>query len=137
MSHYQNQQKKGLTEKIKEKIPGLGRKQDNPYQQGHNQQGHNQQGHTTSTTAPGYYEGQHQQGLTEKIKEQIPGVGHQQGHTTSTTNPYQQGHTTSATNPYQQSHTTSATVPGHYKGQQHQEKKGVMEKIKEKLPGHR
>ncbi|KAK4569138.1 hypothetical protein RGQ29_004509 [Quercus rubra] len=120
MSHYQNQQKKGLTEKIKEKIPGLGRKQDNPYQQGHNQQGH-----TTSTTAPGYYEGQHHQGLTEKIKEQIPGVGHQQGHTTS------------ATNPYQQSHTTSATVPGHYKGQQHQEKKGVMEKIKEKLPGHR
>ena len=125
MSHYQNQQKKGLTEKIKEKIPGLGRKHDNTYQQGHNQQGHNQQGHTTSTTAPGYYEGQHHQGLTEKIKEQIPGVGHQQGHTTSTTNPYQQ------------SHTTSATVPGHYKGQQHQEKKGVMEKIKEKLPGHR
>ena len=125
MSHYQNQQKKGLTEKIKEKIPGLGRKHDNTYQQGHNQQGHNQQGHTTSTTAPGYYEGQHHQGLTEKIKEQIPGVGHQQGHTTSTTNPYQQ------------THTTSATVPGHYKGQQHQEKKGVMEKIKEKLPGHR
>nr|XP_023906986.1 dehydrin Rab18-like [Quercus suber]POF26789.1 hypothetical protein CFP56_47949 [Quercus suber] len=75
MSHYQNQGKKGLTEKIKEKIPGLGRKHNDPYQQGH----------TTSTTAPGYYEGQHHQGLTEKIKENIPGVG--QGHTTSTTAP--------------------------------------------------
>ena len=163
MSHYQNQQKKGLTEKIKEKIPGLGRKHDNTYQQGHNQQGHNQQGHTTSTTAPGYYEGQHHQGLTEKIKEQIPGVGHQQGHTTSTTNPYQQGHTVSTTynegqnmekkgltdkikenipcvgrkqdDPYQQGHTTSTTAPGYKEGQQHQEKKGMMEKIKEKLPG--
>ena len=76
MSHYQNQQKKGLTEKIKEKIPGLGRKHDNTYQQGHNQQGHNQQGHTTSTTAPGHYEGQQRQekkGVMEKIKEKLPG----------------------------------------------------------------
>nr|POE45811.1 dehydrin xero 1 [Quercus suber] len=66
MSHYQNQGKKGLTEKIKEKIPGLGRKHNDPYQQGH----------TTSTTAPGHYKGQqHQQkkGVMEKIKEKLPG----------------------------------------------------------------
>ncbi|KAL4634546.1 hypothetical protein ACB092_04G207600 [Castanea dentata] len=88
MSHYQNQVvKKGLIEKIKEKIPGVGRKK---------------QSHTTSATG----------GLTEKIKEQIPGVGHQQGHTTST------------------------TAPGHYGGQQHRQKRGVMQKIKAKLPGY-
>ena len=61
MSHYQNQQKKGLVEKIKEKIPGIG----------------NKQGHTTSTTAPGNYGGQHhyqKKGVMEKIKEKIPGL---------------------------------------------------------------
>ena len=73
MSHYQNQQKKGLVEKIKEKIPGIGNKQGHttsttaPYQQGH----------TTSTTAPGNYGGQHhyqKKGVMEKNKEKIPGL---------------------------------------------------------------
>ncbi|XP_075661865.1 uncharacterized protein LOC142631564 [Castanea sativa] len=74
-------QQQGLTEKIKEKIPGVGRKHDDPYQQ---------QGHTTSTTAPGDCEGQHQQekkGLTEKIKENIPGAGRKHD------DPYQQSRT--------------------------------------------
>ena len=56
----------GLTQNIKEKIPGVGRKHDDPYQQGH----------TTSTTAPGYKEGQQHQekkGMMEKIKEKLPG----------------------------------------------------------------
>nr|AER13140.1 DHN2 [Corylus mandshurica] len=54
-------------------------------------------------------------GLTGKIKEKIPGVGHKDHRSN-----------TSATTPY-----------GYDEGQlHHQEKKGVMEKIKEKLPGH-
>ncbi|KAL4644335.1 hypothetical protein ACB092_02G157800 [Castanea dentata] len=175
----------GLTQQMKEKIPGVGLKHDDPYQQSHTTSTTNpyQQGHTTSTTAPGYYEGQHNQekkGLTEKVKENMPGVGrkhddpYQQGYTTSTTNPYQQGHTTSTTapgyyegqhhqekkgltenipgvgrkhddpyqqshttsttNPYQQGHTTSTIAPGNYEGQHNQEKKGLTEKIKENIP---
>ncbi|KAM3708920.1 hypothetical protein ACB098_02G134400 [Castanea mollissima] len=119
----------GLTQEIKEKIPGVGRKHDDPYQQSHTTSTTNpyQQGHTTSTTAPGYYEGQHHQekkGLTENI----PGVGRKHD------DPYQQSHTTSTTNPYQQGHTTSTTAPGNYEGQHNQEKKGLTEKIKENIP---
>ena len=107
-----------MTEKIKENVPGVGRKHDDPYQQSHTTSATNpyQQGHTVSTT---YNEGQNMEkkGLTEKIKENIPCVGRKQD------------------DPYQQGHTTSTTAPGYKEGQQHQEKKGMMEKIKEKLPG--
>ncbi|KAK3224207.1 hypothetical protein Dsin_011232 [Dipteronia sinensis] len=68
--------KKGMKEKIKEKIPGVGHKDDRPQ-------------HVSATTTPGGYggmsgEGQYQQehghqkkGMTEKIKEKLPG---QHGH---------------------------------------------------------
>lgn len=51
--------KKGIKEKIKEKIPGVGHKDD--------------QKHTSATTTP--VQGQHQQhkGMMEKIKEKLPG----------------------------------------------------------------
>jgi hypothetical protein len=54
--------------------------------------------------------------VTEKIKEKIPGVGHKD---------------------YRSNTSATTTHIGYDEGQlHHQEKKGVMEKIKEKLPGH-
>jgi hypothetical protein len=54
-------------------------------------------------------------GLTEKIKEKIPGLGHKDN----------------------RSNTSATTTYGYDEGRVHDcEKKGVMEKIKEKLPGH-
>ncbi|CAK9157100.1 unnamed protein product [Ilex paraguariensis] len=101
----------GLKEKIKEKLPG----------------GHRERvTQSTATTTPGGDYGttgaygvgtgfgsgeRHEgQGLTEKIKEKLPG-GHRERVTQS----------------------TPTMTPG-YEGQR-EEKKGVMEKIKEKLPG--
>lgn len=55
--------KKGLKEKIKEKLPGTGHKEDHS--------------HATSTTTPGGYQlaEQHHEkkGIMEKIKEKLPG----------------------------------------------------------------
>lgn len=49
--------KKGMKEKIKEKIPGVGHKDE--------------QKHTSATTTPG--QGEHHKGMMEKIKEKLPG----------------------------------------------------------------
>lgn len=58
--------KKGIKEKIKEKLPG-----------GHKQE---QQSYSTATTTPGtggYGEQPHEKkGMMEKIKEKLPGTGH-------------------------------------------------------------
>ncbi|KAK7848267.1 hypothetical protein CFP56_005239 [Quercus suber] len=112
----------GLTQKIEEKTPGVGRKHDDPYQQGH----------TTSTTAPSYYEGQghqenkgqhHQEnkGLTEKIKETYQVLGASVG--------------CKHDDPYQ--HVTQLQLQPQVtiEGQHHQENKELTEKIKENVPG--
>uniref|UniRef100_A0A2N9GQZ1 Dehydrin n=1 Tax=Fagus sylvatica TaxID=28930 RepID=A0A2N9GQZ1_FAGSY len=57
--------KKGVMEKVKEKIPGVGQKDDQYHQ-----------GQTTSTITPDYYDqGQthEKKGIMEKIKEKLPG----------------------------------------------------------------
>ena len=51
--------KKGMKEKIKEKIPGVGHKDEQKHTGG-------------ATTTPAH--GQHHKGMMEKIKEKLPGT---------------------------------------------------------------
>jgi hypothetical protein len=83
--------------------------------------------------------GRRKKGIKEKIKEKLPGGDHRdQQQTTAAGGTYgQQGHTgmagTGATGGTygQQGHTGMTGTGAHGTG----EKKGVMDKIKEKLPG--
>ncbi|XP_041020690.1 dehydrin Rab15-like [Juglans microcarpa x Juglans regia] len=126
---------KGLKEKVMENIPGVGNKDHrndtssaNPIRHsGTTHQGGLQQRHDLSTEYDGQG-GRRNKGLKEKITENIPGVGNKdhRNDTSSTT------HTTT--------HTTTAGGYGTGEQAQHHqqaEKKGVMQKIKEKLPGQR
>ncbi|KAK9678390.1 hypothetical protein RND81_11G208200 [Saponaria officinalis] len=67
-------------------------------------------------------------GLKEKIKEKLPGGGHKQDEY-GTTGTYGTTTTSTTTGPGYDTH-------GKYAGTEHHEKKGIMDKIKEKLPGH-
>lgn len=122
--------KKGLKKKIKEKMPG-GHK-DN--QQGQATAGGGYGGTRYAAAGPTpIASGTHapateKKGVVEKIKEKIPG-GHKDG--------YDQQHTATTA-------TTGGYAPGRtgttetYRATAHQgehEAKGFMEKIKEKLPG--
>ncbi|XP_042493935.1 water stress-inducible protein Rab21-like [Macadamia integrifolia] len=107
---------------------------------GHQQQLH-RSGSSSSSSEDDGQGGRRKKGLKEKIKEKLPG-GHKEEHATTTgttgVGGYGQGqhHTTTGT--------TGATgVGGYEQGVQHQhqhqhqhQEKGMMEKIKEKLPGH-
>ncbi|KAK4840147.1 hypothetical protein QYF36_000961 [Acer negundo] len=127
--------KAGVGEKIKAQIPGMGHTDNRP-------------NHNTGTGATTAHGGA---GIGEKIKDAIPCMGHKNdkthypGSTTTTTTTTGHGggglgeklpghHTTGAT-------TTPGGggygAPGQGQHLQHgQEKKGVLQKIKEKLPGH-
>ncbi|KAK0603740.1 hypothetical protein LWI29_008116 [Acer saccharum] len=97
----------GLGGQIKEGMPGMGHRDDRP---------RNTTG-TGATTTPGGV------GLGEKMKENIPGMGHKDD---------KPGHTTGAGDG------GGFGMSGEGQRDQHgQEKKGAMDKIKEKLPGHR
>ncbi|KAK1620760.1 hypothetical protein QYE76_026277 [Lolium multiflorum] len=84
--------------------------------------------------------GRRKKGIKEKIKEKMPGHNDQQ-HTTATGGAYgQQGHTgmtgTGATGGvYGQQGHTGMTGTGMHGTDGTGEKKGIMDKIKEKLPG--
>ncbi|KAL2520524.1 cold-shock protein [Forsythia ovata] len=97
---------KGLTDKVKEKLPGGNKDEQNYGTQ-----------RTTHAGGHGYGGGEHpeKKGVVEEIKEKLPG-GHkdEQNYGTKTT--------------------THAGGHG-FGGGEHQEKKGVVEKVKEKLPG--
>lgn len=70
--------------------------------------------------------GRRKKGLKEKIKDKLPGAHkdeHPQTHTGATTTPYGGGHN------IQTGTHTGTHEEGH-------EKKGIIDKIKEKLPGH-
>uniref|UniRef100_A0ACD5TV30 Uncharacterized protein n=1 Tax=Avena sativa TaxID=4498 RepID=A0ACD5TV30_AVESA len=74
--------------------------------------------------------GRRKKGMKEKIKEKLPGGGHkdnnqQQHMAAGTGGAYGQQHTAAGTGAYGQQGMTGATA----------EKKGFMDKIKEKLPG--
>jgi hypothetical protein len=124
--------KKGLKEKIKEKMPG-GHK-DNHGQQATATGAYGGTGYAgpttgTGTTGGGTYVpttggGTHEKkGVMEKIKEKIPGGHKDYQHTTAGTG----GGYGGTTGTYGTA-TTTTTEGTH-------EKKGFMEKIKEKLPG--
>uniref|UniRef100_UPI001BCA14E3 hypothetical protein n=1 Tax=Escherichia coli TaxID=562 RepID=UPI001BCA14E3 len=89
--------------------PGMGHRDDRP---------RNTTG-TGATTTPGGV------GLGEKMKENVPGMGHKDDKTCDTTGMGGGG---------------GFGVPGEGQREQRdqpgQEKKGAMDKIKEKLPGH-
>ncbi|KAM1156314.1 hypothetical protein ACFX13_027670 [Malus domestica] len=113
-------QHEGIADKIKDKIPGTGHR-DDAYSS-----------HTTSTTAPyGGTTGQHHSTTGQHHSTTAPygGTTGQHHSTTgqhhSTTAPY--GGTTGQ-------HHSTTTPYGGTTGQHH-EKKGIMDKIKEKLPG--
>ncbi|TQD99354.1 hypothetical protein C1H46_015012 [Malus baccata] len=151
----QQQQKRGMMDKIKDKIPGTGgaRRADDRYSSNaHTGIGTTGTGYGT-TAAPSTGGEYRERGLMDKVKDKIPGTGHRNdaysSHTTSTTAPYGgttgQHHSTTGTTGQHHSTTTpyggttgqhhSTTTPyGGTTGQHHQ-KKGIMEKIKEKLPG--
>lgn len=117
--------KKGMKEKIKEKLPG-GHK-DSQYQQPAATGGY---GHDSAYTGMGtggtHPEGTHEKkGMMEKIKEKLPG-GHKDEYG-------QQHDTTTATGGYAPGRTGTTGTYGTTEGTH--EKKGIMEKIKEKLPG--
>jgi hypothetical protein len=127
--------KKGLKEKIKEKMPG-GHKGNNqgqataPGAYGGGATGYTGPTGTGTGTTGGMYapttmtHGAHEKkGVMEKIKEKLPGghKDHDQQHTTATGG-YAPGRT-GTTDTY------GTTTEGVH------EKKGFMEKVKEKLPG--
>lgn len=71
--HGVRRKKKGMKEKIKEKIPGVGSGV------------RHDQSHATSTTTPGGYEAageyrHEKKGIMDKIKDKIPGTGTHQQH---------------------------------------------------------
>lgn len=70
--------------------------------------------------------GRRKKGLKQKIKEKLPGThkdDDNQTHNSATTTPGGGGH--------------HVPIGTHHDGEgQHPEKKGIMDKIKEKLPGH-
>ncbi|KAK9948540.1 hypothetical protein M0R45_004110 [Rubus argutus] len=72
-------------------------------------------------------------GLTQKIKEKLPGGANKddQYGTPATATPYGGQH---QDDPYGTTHTT-ATKPGHGTATGEHQEKGIMDKIKEKLPG--
>ncbi|KAG9449755.1 hypothetical protein H6P81_009720 [Aristolochia fimbriata] len=122
--------KKGLKDKIKEKLPGT-HKEQGVDQAGYDQYGTGQQEHE-------------KKGMMEKIKEKLPGGGHKDEtpHTTpgyAGTEGTGYGGTHAGTG-YGGTHAgtgygTGTQGTGYSTGQHEPEKKGVMEKIKEKLPG--
>lgn len=70
--------------------------------------------------------GRRKKGIKEKIKEKLPGGHKDDQHATATGGAYgQQGHTAG----------TTGTTGGTYGHGTTGEKKGIMDKIKEKLPG--
>ncbi|KAK2657124.1 hypothetical protein Ddye_010176 [Dipteronia dyeriana] len=110
----------GLGEQIKEGLPGMGHRDDKT---------HYPPGTTTTTTAPGGA------GIGEKIKENIPGMGHKDDKPHHTTGAGAGAGAGATTTPGGGCFGTSGEgQPKHDKNGQ--EKKGITEKIKEKLPGH-
>lgn len=110
--------KKGLKEKIKEKLPGH-----------KSEEQHQQAGFAHQGGAPQEPE---KKGVMEKIKEKLPGhkPEEQHQHQQAAGYAYQGGAT-----PYQQEQAGYAGYQGGAAAHE-PEKKGMMEKIKEKLPGH-
>ena len=132
--------KKGMKQKIKEKLPGGNKEQTTAtggYGPGYTgTTGTGGPGYTGTTGTGGTYgttEGTHEKkGVMEKIKEKLPG-GHKdtQPHTTATGG---YGHGTTGTGGGYGTGTTG-TAGTHGATEGTHEKKGMMEKIKEKLPG--
>ncbi|CAL4981229.1 unnamed protein product [Urochloa decumbens] len=121
--------KKGLKEKIKEKMPGghtenQGQTATGAYGGTTGYTGTTGTGTTGGTYSPTTGGPHEKKGVMEKIKEKLPGVhkDHDQPHTTATSG-YAPGRT-GTTDTYG----TTTTQGTH-------EKKGFMEKVKEKLPG--
>ncbi|KAM0975373.1 hypothetical protein ACFX13_018704 [Malus domestica] len=115
----QQQQERGMMDKIKDKIPGTGggRRDDDPYSS-NAQTGTGMTGTGYGTTDAPYTGGEYEErGMMDKVKDKIPGTG-QRDETYS-------------------SKTASTTAPYGGTTGEHQEKKGAMDKIKEKLPGGR
>jgi len=69
--------------------------------------------------------GRRKKGIKDKIKEKLPGGHKDNQHATATGGAYGQ----------QQGHTGGTTGGGTYGTEGTGEKKGIMDKIKEKLPG--
>ncbi|MFH5851721.1 hypothetical protein, partial [Clostridium perfringens] len=73
-------------------------------------------------------QGCEKKGITEKIKQKIPGVGGNEKDPRHTP-------TTVGNQPMGQQTTYGQQNQGEHCGQEEHEKKGIMDKIKEKLPG--
>uniref|UniRef100_M8BYY7 Dehydrin DHN3 n=1 Tax=Aegilops tauschii TaxID=37682 RepID=M8BYY7_AEGTA len=134
--------KKGMKQKIKEKLPGGNKEQTTAaggYGPGYTgTTGTGGPGYTGTTGTGGAYgatEGTHEKkGVMEKIKQKLPG-GHKdtQPHTTATGGDGPGTTGTTGTGGYGTGTTGTAGTHGATEGTH--EKKGMMEKIKEKLPG--
>ncbi|CAL4988079.1 unnamed protein product [Urochloa decumbens] len=121
--------KKGLKEKIKEKMPGghtenQGQTATGAYGGTTGYTGTTGTGTTGGTYSPTTGGPHEKKGVMEKIKEKLPG-GHKD---------HDQPHTT-ATSGYAPGRTGTTDTYGTTTTQGTHEKKGFMEKVKEKLPG--
>ncbi|CAL4981231.1 unnamed protein product [Urochloa decumbens] len=121
--------KKGLKEKIKEKMPGghtenQGQTATGAYGGTTGYTGTTGMGTTGGTYSPTTGGPHEKKGVMEKIKEKLPG-GHKD---------HDQPHTT-ATSGYAPGRTGTTDTYGTTTTQGTHEKKGFMEKVKEKLPG--
>ncbi|XP_068344760.1 dehydrin Xero 2-like [Pyrus communis] len=139
---------RGLMDKVKDKIPGTGgaRRADDPYSS-HAHTGTGTTGTGYGTTDAPYTRGEYRErGLMDKVKDKIPGTGGRThdptpyGGTTYTGERQHEGLVdkipgTGHRDEAYSSHTTSTTAPYGGTTGVHHEKKGIMDKIKEKLPG--
>lgn len=148
----QQQQERGMMDKIKDNIPGTGgaRRADDPYSS-HAHTGTGTTGTGYGTTDAPYTGGEYRErGLMDKVKDKIPGTGSRThdptpyGGTTYTGERQHEGIVdkikdkipgTGHRDEAYSSHTTSTTAPYGGTTGAHHEKKGIMDKIKEKLPG--
>lgn len=133
---HHHQENKGMMDKIKEKLPGADRPQQQPPQENKGMM------EKIKEKIPGMGAGaDHQQhppqenkGIFEKIKEKIPGVG---GAGTGGEH-YKKEHTGAPPVPVVGDHHNVNEGYNHYHAGDElnqQEKKGIFEKIKDKLPG--
>ncbi|KAM1387790.1 hypothetical protein ACFX2I_015993 [Malus domestica] len=135
----QRKEKKGLKDKIKEKISGDDHKEEGyhkeedtavPVEKVYEEEHHHQAPAPVvhHHEEPTDYPTEEKKGFLEKIKEKLPGHKKTEEVPVAAASYEQQSHDHHATEP--------PVVASYEAGEEPKEKKGIMEKIKEKLPGY-
>ncbi|XP_062079159.1 phosphoprotein ECPP44-like isoform X2 [Humulus lupulus] len=131
----EKKEKKGLKETLKEKFSGEDKKEE---EQHHHVDTsvpieHEAHGYTTTETVVSPGNPEEKKGFLEKIKDKLPGQHKKEDVVVVATSPAPPPGVVHHDQPYS-SHETTTTAT-HHEGEA-KEKKGILEKIKEKLPGY-